>query len=402
MGIYDPVLQAYQHGVDQRIQLASQPITLAQSILQGYQQGFGNRMQQEHFGLQRDQFAEQQRRAQAQEAEARQWHRLQAGEAFTKNLNNAQFNTPEEWEATKRKADELGVPFNMPKPEQTEASVAAQSEWLKETARRKAEGPWGSPDASGSGYEMPGTPEAPMPEKPKEEYAPSYGPGLQHKYAETKRKEENSRITQELKSLVANGQLDRWAQQNKLNKEQADLIRFKIERGERFEDQELDYLRSKTQLNDRLPQDTFVFGGGGRVNSRGLSAFDSSVNNVLKQENDRRQKANENIINGKDLTTGKPAQPLPMLTRQEAEEMVKSGWKGLSETTADPDSGIGQDGGGPVLKPKPQAKPASGAAIKLKIKASKPVAKDGSGKEVWKVDGKFYYGDGTEYRPPAK
>jgi hypothetical protein len=67
MGIYDPVLQAYQHGVDQRIQLASQPMTLAQSILGGYQQGFGNRMQQEHLGLQRDQFGEQKRHAMEQE-----------------------------------------------------------------------------------------------------------------------------------------------------------------------------------------------------------------------------------------------------------------------------------------------------------------------------------------------
>lgn len=394
MGIYDPVLQAYQHGVDQRIQLASQPMTLAQSILQGYQQGFGNRMQQEHLGLQRDQLAEQQRRAQAQEAEARQWHQGQEQNRLAQILQSTEITDNDQLGAWRKRIEGAGLPGEMlPKQlQQDPGNVAAQGNY---DANQQAaeESPYDMAGPGGSSFQA---------ERPADKLKPWRGSALGQKYAETERKASHNQVMEGLtRRKLDQADVDQLRKQG-LTDAQVEAINFKIERGEELLPYEKSVLGERAALYSRLPQDTVSFGSGSRANMRGLSGFDSSVDRALKQENDRRQKANENIINGRDLTTGKPATPMPMMTREEAEELVKAGWERLSETTTKQDSGVGQEGGGPVLKPKPQAKTASGAAIKLKIKASKPVAKDGSGKEVWKVDGKFYYGDGTEYRPPAK
>lgn len=67
MGIYDPILQAYQGGIDRQLALRQQQPSLVDAILKGYGQGREWQQQDWQRGMAERQFAEQQRHTGEQE-----------------------------------------------------------------------------------------------------------------------------------------------------------------------------------------------------------------------------------------------------------------------------------------------------------------------------------------------
>lgn len=279
MGIYDQGLANYQHGIDTAIQLQGQPMTLAQSILGGFnagqQQGFGNRMQTEHLNLQRDQLAEQARHRQMQEEQARQ------------------------------NAEMLG------------------------------------------------------------QYR---GGMLQEKAADRTRKEEHGKESLRIKDFLATAQGNRLAKQNGLTDAQIEHLQnidLNMEELRPFREA----VMKSQEWKNYNPSDTVSFGSGSSTSGRSLAAFDSAVSRHMKEENDRRQAQNANIIRGKNIMTGQAAEPQPLMTRAEAEDAVTQGWERLSAKGSE-NKGIDIQGGGPALKKPGSApeKPSGASFIKAKAK----------------------------------
>jgi hypothetical protein len=411
MGIYDQGLSNYQHGIDTAIQLGSQPQSLAASILggfnQGQQQGFGNRMQAEHLGLQRDQLAEAQRRAAAQEAEARAWHQGQMQDRLLKQAQDNIYSTPEEAEASQQMLIQNGIDpkiasFLVKKPEETAESKSSRANWdARDLMNRVMVGMGGA--------------SAQADDRPAAQYNQTMGGRAAIKQRGLDLKEQNQenlyqhRIN---KDDLAERDL---ARKMGLDNARIDAINFKIERGQQLLPIEKDALEQLARLRERLPADNVSFGSGGKISGRSIAAFDTAVSKHMKEENDRRQAQNANIIRGKNIMTGQPAEPQPLLTREEAENAVTQGWERLSQKGTE-GKGIDIEGGGPVLrKPGSSAPAPSGAdfikakakgvgasdkALKLKIQSSKPVARDATDRPVYKIDNKFYYEDGKEYVAP--
>ena len=254
MGIYDPVLQAYQHGVDQRIQLASQPMTLAQSILGGYQQGFGNRMQRERMDLERQQLEEAKRRAMASEEESRRWHQGQEQNRLAQILQGVEITDNDQLGAWRKRIEGAGLPGEMlPKQlQQDPGNVAAQGNY---DANQQAaeESPYDMAGPGGSSFQA---------ERPADKLKPWRGSALGQKYAETERKASHNQVMEGLaKRKLDQADVDQLRKQG-LTDAQIDAINFKIERGEELLPYEKNVLGERAALYRRLPQGASGSGGG--------------------------------------------------------------------------------------------------------------------------------------------
>jgi hypothetical protein len=126
----------------------------------------------------------------------------------------------------------------------------------------------------------------------------------------------------------------------------------------------------------------------------------------IKAASDKEAENFNNSIEGiKAFQAGQPSKR--GLTEDDAIAKALEQVQTISTAGSTPGSGFTVEGGGVALTPTkpgavPAPKPSGTNSIKLKIKASQPVAKDAAGKKVWRVGSNFYYEDGSQYVPPPQ
>lgn len=401
MGIYDPVLQAYQHGVDQQIQFASQPLTLADAILRGHQRGFQNRMQQEHLGLQRDQLAEQMRRAQAQEAEARLWHQGQEQNRLAQILQGTEITDNDQLGAWRKRIEGAGLPGEMlPKQLQQDPGNALAQGNFDANQQAANESPFDMAGPGGSSFEG---------ERPADKLKPWRGSALGQKYAETERKASHNQVMEGLgKRKLDQVDIDQARKQG-LTDAQIEALDFKVERGEELLPYEKSVLGERAALYSRLPTGNVV---GGASNWRNGMAPDKQAAMVSKRLADLQKTWNANrnaaLLKGKaafDQFMAQNPQPDTAAAERDLDRGFQSFIESVTPSADNPNPALKIGAGGATFNGAAPGGSSSRAKEKLGIappnaqiasgeKIKKAGLKDGDqtkeGDTVRKIGGKWY------------